>query len=151
MSIDIREDPRRETAERVRANGRYSVGRDPVNGLDYHQRETLKSEAWAVLAQTDYPMHERARALLHVIEAHYWRARAALELEPRSFQRRVHGKRYCRGYRLSIDVYTRHWLAANGSRVKEQDVVAHVIAEWYRPENSRFLPYGASMYREPAK
>jgi hypothetical protein len=140
----------RETAERVRTNGRYSVRSDPVNGLDYEQRETLKEEATAVLAQTDYPMHVRAQALQRWIEAHYWRARERLEASSHKFQRRVHGKRYCPGYELDIDVYTRHWLAAVAPQIAEQDVVAYIVAEFgYQPEMSRFLPRGHSYYCEP--
>jgi hypothetical protein len=70
---------------------------------------------------------------------------------PKKFQRRVLGRRYSPWYELDIDVYTRHWLWANGDRVNEQDAVRYVIDEFgYAPEQNRFLPKGASIYREPS-
>lgn len=90
--------------------------------MDYYEREKRKAEAWKLLSAEDTSLTIKARALLLLIEAHYWRAREHLEARPKAEQRRIHGKRYCRGYELDIDVYTRHWLHANGDRMPPEVV-----------------------------
>lgn len=117
--------------------------------MDYHEREAQKTEAWRLLAAEETSLPIKAQALLRVIDAHYWRAREHLEARPRSEQRRIHGKRYCPGYQLDIDVYTRHWLHANGDRIAPE-VVAFVRDQWcYEPEPSRFLAKGQTSYAIP--
>jgi len=55
------------------------------------------------------------------------------------------------GYALDIDIYTRHWMWANGDRVAEQDAVAYVKEKFgYKPEESKFLKKGKSMYHSVA-
>lgn len=117
--------------------------------MDYLEREQQKSEAWTLLAAEDTSLPIKAQALLRVIDAHYWRAREHIEALPRAAQRRIHGKRYCPGYQLDIDVYTRHWLHANGDRIAS-DVVDFVREQWsYEPEPSRFLAKGETSYAIP--
>ena len=114
--------------------------------MDYYEREQQKSEAWKLLAAKDTSLTIKAQALLRVIEAHYWRALEHLDALPRAAQRRIHGKRYSPGYQLDIDVYTRHWLHANGDRIAPE-VVECVRELWhYEPEQSRFLAKGYSIY-----
>ncbi len=116
----------------------------------YEQREAMKEQAWPIVGDPARPIFTRAAAALRVIEAHYWRARESLEARPKSFQRRVHGKRYSREYLLDLDVYIRHWLHANGERLLSQEVRAGILKEFgYAPEKSRFLAAGKSMYHEP--
>lgn len=145
---DVFETPQ-DIVERIKRDGHYSVPVQAGEGLDYEQRELLKREACAMLA-SDEPIPGRAWALLHLIEAHYWRAKSALENRPKRDQHRILGRRYTPGYELDIDVYTRHWLAANGANVSEQDVVHYVIEHFhYEPEESQFLPPGHSVYVIP--
>lgn len=119
--------------------------------MDYHAREQQKTEAWQLLAAEGISLTIKAQALLRVIDAHYWRAREHLEARPKSEQRRIHGKRYCPGYQLDIDVYTRHWLHANGDRIAPE-VVEAVREQWYyEPEQSRFLAKGQTSYAIPNK
>jgi hypothetical protein len=133
--------------ERIVREGSFSVPFNAASPLTYQQRETLKSEGWAIVAAVGLHIHFRANALLAVIEAHYWRADEVLQTQPLAFRRRVHGRRYSPGYELDIDVYTKHWLWANGAKVKEQDVVKFVQDEFgYQPERSRFLPEGRTIY-----
>jgi len=114
--------------------------------LKYHERERQKHKARAVLNDPEANLFKKSRALLLVIEAHYWRAREHLEAWSKSAQRRVHGKRYCPGYQLDIDVYTRHWLFTNGDS-EDQEVVTYLREQCgYYPEPSRFLPKGRTSY-----
>lgn len=117
--------------------------------MDYHEREQQKSEAWKLLADEKTSLTIKAQALLRVIDAHYWRAREHLEERPRAVQRRIHGKRYSPGYTLDIDVYTRHWLHANGDII-DPEVIDCVREQWgYEPEPSRFLSKGLTSYVMP--
>jgi hypothetical protein len=117
--------------------------------MGYQEREQQKAEAWRLLEAEETSMTIKAQALLRVIDAHYWRAREHLEARPRSEQRRIHGKRYSPGYQLDIDVYTRHWLHANGDRIPS-GVVECVREQWhYEPEPSRFLAKGQTSYAIP--
>jgi hypothetical protein len=128
----------------------YSV---PLHGgtpLDFKARETLKSEAWSVIGG-DASNIDKAWALLYVIEAHYWRAKQILEALPVVKQRRVHGKRYSKGYELDIDVYTRHWLWSNkdADALKNKSCnLVELLKEFfgYEPEQSKFLPVGHTIY-----
>ena len=120
-----------------------------MNHMNYHEREQQKTEAWRMLADESVSLTLKAQALLRVIEAHYWRAREQLEANPRSVQRRIHGKRYSPGYQLDIDAYTRHWLHANGHRIAP-DVIETVREQWhYEPEPSRFLAKDQTSYAIP--
>lgn len=117
--------------------------------MDYNDREQQKTEAWRLLEAKETSLTIKAQALLRVIDAHYWRAREHFETLPRSKQRRIHGKRYCPGYELDIDVYTRHWLHANGDMIAPE-VVECVREQWgYKPEPSRFLAKGKTSYAIP--
>ena len=118
--------------------------------LKYEDRETLKNEAWAVMASDASP-YAKANALLHIIEAHYWRARESLDLMPSKIRRCVHGKRYSRGYELDLDVYTRHWLWANSDSVAIKgrgcDLPALLDQHFgYQPEENKFMPKGCTDY-----
>lgn len=114
--------------------------------MNYHEREQQKAEAWQLLESAEESLETKARALLLVIDAHYWRAREHLEALPMAKQRRIHGKRYCSGYELSVDVYTRHWLHANGNRIAPE-VMQAVREQWYyEPEASKFLEQGKTIY-----
>jgi hypothetical protein len=117
--------------------------------MDYHEREKNKAEAWKLLGSADTSLTIKAQALLRVIEAHYWRAREHLEARPKAEQRRIHGRRYCPFYQLDIDVYTRHWLHANGDRIAPE-VIETLRDQWhYEPEASRFLARGQTSYAIP--
>jgi hypothetical protein len=117
--------------------------------MNYHEREQQKTEAWRLLGDPETSLMTKAQALLRVIEAHYWEAREHLEARPISEQRRIHGKRYCPGYQLDIDVYARHWLHANGDSMPPE-VIETVREHWYyKPEPSRFLAKGQTSYAIP--
>jgi len=117
--------------------------------MDYHDLDKQKAEAWRLLASEETSLPIKAQALLRVIDVHYWRAREHLESRPRSEQRRIHGKRYSPGYQLDIDVYTRHWLHANGDSIAPE-VVEYVREQWYyEPEQSKFLAKGQTSYAIP--
>jgi hypothetical protein len=118
--------------------------------MEYAEREAMKTEAWKVINSKDANIHAKAWGVLKVIEAHYWRAREDLEAMPKAAQRRIHGKRYCPGHLLDIDVYTRHWLAANKSIPISYEVIQHVKSEFgYEPEESKFLHPGQTSYMLP--
>ena len=118
--------------------------------MEYAEREAMKHEAWKVINSKDANIRAKAWGVLKVIEAHYWRAREDLESMPKAAQRRIHGKRYCPGYQLDIDVYTRHWLVANKSIPISYEVIQHVKSEFgYDPEESKFLHPGQTSYRLP--
>lgn len=109
--------------------------------LSYEEQENLKRAGWTRLIQGATP-EEKAHGVLMIIDAHYWRARVDLEAQPKAFQRRVYGRSYSPGHRLDIDVYVRHWLAANGHRI-DPVVLATLKTVWgYEPKPSRFLPAG---------
>lgn len=117
--------------------------------MEYKELEQQKAEAWRLLGDVGASQTIKAQALLRVIEAHYLRARDHLESLPKSEQRRIHGRRYYHRYRLDIDVYTRHWLYANG-HIISQEVVDAVRREWgYEPESSPFLAKGKTSYAIP--
>lgn len=119
--------------------------------MDYYEREEMKAEAWECIRSEYTSIEEKAYALFRIIEAHYWRAKEQLADMPASFRRRVHGKRYSKSYELEIDIYTRHWLAANKNMPVGNDVIEYLINELgYKPEPSKFLPIGATSYRYPA-
>lgn len=119
---------------------------DPLN---YAAREELKALGRELCASSSQPLPVRALGLLAWIKGHYWRAKEALEGSPKSFQRRVLGKRWAPGIEIEFDWYVRHWLDANGMRVREQDVVQCLQDEFgYTPEKSPYLPPGATYYRE---
>ena len=114
--------------------------------ITYTEREQLKKAAWLRINDADTSLLVKSQALLDVIEAHYWRARESLEKQPKSEQRRIHGKRYCKGYELDIDVYTGHWLYANGNRIAPE-IIAAVLMYWgYEPAESPFLMQGLTSY-----
>lgn len=121
--------------------------------MDEKARETLKSRAWDVLCDNGAALDAKAVALAWLIEAHYWRAKGALETMPLRAQRKVHGARYHKGYELDIDVYSRHWLASVvPSLVESTALTADVVARFseiygYKPELSPFLPHGHTMYQ----
>lgn len=118
--------------------------------MDYYEREEIKGIAWGLLRGEQSSLDEKACAIFMIIDAHYWRAREQLDDMPASFRRRVHGKRYTKGYELDIDVYTRNWLAANKNIPGCQDAVEHFMkSTGYAPEASKFLPDGATSYKEP--
>ena len=116
------------------------------NMMDYAAREQQKAEARKILNEETASLARKANALIGLIDAYYWRAREHLESLPKAEQRRIHGKRYCRGYQLDIDIYTRHWLYANGNQFAP-DVIEAVQELWcYEPEESRFLHKGKTTY-----
>lgn len=117
--------------------------------MNHQKLEQQKSEALRLLGDDNTSLAIKAQAVLRVIDADYWRARAALEARPKAEQRRIHGKRYSCGYRLDIDVYTRHWLHANGDLI-DPEVIKAVREQWfYEPESSRFLAKGQTIYAIP--
>ena len=117
--------------------------------MKYEEREALKTNAWKAINTKNTSISEKAHGALDVIEAHYWRAREDLEAMPKSVQRRIHGKRYCPGYKLDINVYVRHWLASNTNRIPIPiEVVEYVKKVFnYDPEVSKFLQPGQTSYR----
>lgn len=117
--------------------------------MEYHEREQQKTEAWRLLADKETSLTIKAQALLRIIDAHYWRAREHLESMPRSVQRRIHGKRYLPCYQLDIDVYTRHWLHANGDRISPEVIECVRNELGYEPEPSKFLAKGKTSYAIP--
>lgn len=118
--------------------------------MEYAEQEAIKTEAWKVINSKLENIDAKALATLQIIEAHYWRAREDLEAMPKAAQRRIHGTRYCPGYSLNIDVYTRHWLAANKSIPIPYEVIQHVKSKFgYDPQESKFLLHGQASYMLP--
>lgn len=117
--------------------------------MNYQEREDAKKIAWAVLIRPDVSPREKAFHALKLIEAHYWRAREAVEGMPAPMRRKVHGRRYSRFYELDIDVYTRHWLWANGEKCLPASVLEVLKDDWfYEPEQHKMLGKGCSTYGE---
>lgn len=117
--------------------------------IEHVEREKIKSHAWSVVGNEEYSIESRARALLKIIEMHYWRAREGLQGRPVSALKKIYGKRYCKGYKLDIDVYTRHWMHANRNNIgsrhpEEMEYICKKLG--YEPEASRYLPDGMTCY-----
>ena len=91
-----------------------------------HERETRKSQGWETLADTSRSLEERGCGLLDVIGAHYDRS-----LDAWGASRKQHG---------GWVEYVQSWLAANGDRVKEQDVVAALRLQFPRPYRPMISP-----------
>lgn len=118
--------------------------------MEYNEQEKLKSEAWGVYFAKTSTINQKAWAILEVVRAHYWRAKEGLEASRKKRQAKIHGKRYCKGYQLDIDVYTRHWLFANGERLVSKDVLLFIKEYYgYDQEESKYLPHGFSCYYLP--
>lgn len=117
-----------------------------LNNLGHTELERQKIKARSVLISPTASMTKKMCAALRLIDVDYWRARKQVEGMPKKDQRRIHGKRYCAGYTLDIDVYTRHWLHAN-SDIVPPDVLEAVCAQWsYKPEESPYLFKGSTVY-----
>ena len=114
--------------------------------MSYEQREEVKAQAWGILAKSTHAGH-KAWAALAIIEAHYWRARKAIEGSPASFRKRVFGKNYYRWQKLGIDAYTQHWLAANGEKTLGKEVMDSLAdIYFYEPVAHPMLSAGHSNY-----
>jgi len=110
-----------------------------------------KEKALEVFGDKSSTSFQMANALLYLIYVDYEYAKEYLESMPKSIQRRIHGKRYQRGYKLCIDVYTRHWLHANGHTI-DPAILKSIKENWsYKPEPSTFLPKGHAIYEIPFK
>jgi len=120
----------------------------------HSEQETAKEQAWLVVGDKENPIHQRASALLRVIEAHYWHARQALEAQPKEFLRKVLGKRYTTGIQIEIDWYTSNWLASmEGLRPFHEiaEETKYIIEEFgYKPERHRFMKPGNTTYTDEA-
>jgi len=137
-----------EIFKRIKETGKYSI--DHGDYPSYADRETLKHEAWTMFGRAETPFG-KCSAILIVIEMHYWRAREGLEAATKAIQRKIHGKRYSPHYELNIDVYTRHWLAANGDRICGPELLAEIEDSFgYTKERSKFMTDGSSDYRVAA-
>ena len=137
---------REQILDRITLNGKYSIDKNIKYGLDYHQREKLKHEA-SVVFHGDFDVPTRATALLYWCESHYWRAKEDLEGCTKAVQRKVHGKRYMPGYELELEVYTRHWLWALGSKLAGDDILNYISDTYgFTPEKSKFLEKGKTIY-----
>jgi len=116
-------------------------------GMDYRRRERLKAQASAIL-KTPICGLGHSEAALFLIEAHYWRARQALQASPAALKRQVLNPRRAAGDALNFDVYIRHWLWANGERLLTREIMGDLANEWgYMPQQHQLLPLGASIYR----
>jgi len=114
--------------------------------MNYETRENYKRDAYKIINSNQSNFAEKAHALLYgVITSHYWRARIHLKHLPVLFQKKIHGKRYCKGYRLDIDIYTRHWLEANG-RNYDIEIIKEIKNIGYEPELSHFLLWNKTCY-----
>jgi len=133
-----------EIYNRIKSTGKYSVER--CEYPSYADREALKHEAWVMFARAETPFG-KCSAILLVVEMHYWRAREGLERSTKAIQRKIHGKRYYPGCELCLDVYTRHWLAANGDRLCGPALLVEIEDSFgYTKERSKYLPDGMSCY-----
>ena len=120
--------------------------------MEYLEREELKREAWRQYASKTTSTYQKAYAILEIIRAHYWRAREGLEARTVTKQKIIHGKRYCKGYQLDIDVYTKHWLFANGEKLVSKDVLNCIKDSFgYEPVKSKYLPPGFTSYVLPSE
>lgn len=112
--------------------------------LDYQQRENLKRQASGRLTDPNTTHWQKAQSLLRYVEAHYWRAREALQTRPRKFQRRVLGNRHLPGDKLDIDIYIQHWMdsqyKAKSTLITDYPQAWKIIEDYfgYKPETSPF-------------
>lgn len=115
----------------------------------YEDREKFKKEAWEKISQAS-SLEEKAYYYLQgVVWAHYWRAREDIESQrnSKSLLRKIRGKKYCPGYQLDIDHYTKHWLHAN-KRIIHEEVLNVIKEKWgYEPEETKYLPEGCTSYQ----
>jgi hypothetical protein len=103
-----------------------------------------------LVVTSDNSNEKKWHMLMVVIDGHYWEAKAMLDGQPLSYQRRIYGKRYCHGYELDIDVYTRNWLHANSDALGSE-LMEHVKEYGYSPEASKYLLKGQKMYAIPVE
>lgn len=116
----------------------------------WEKREALKKWVWPLIHKENNPS-ENARYIVNfVIYCHYWRAREHLENQPtKLLLRKAAGAHYYDGYQLDIDLYTKHWLHAMGYFF-DSEVLNAIETEWgYKPQETKFLPEGNTMYRLP--
>lgn len=124
----------------------------------YELREEYKDIAWKIIKKSirENNFHRAAFFLIHgVIDAHYWRAREHLESynekDYQKIMKLIRGKKYYRYYRLEIDHYTHNWLWANGDRTElfPKELVEYIEEHYsYSPKECKYLPKGASIYRD---
>lgn len=112
----------------------------------YSKREKLKLSGWTLVTRTAVDPVYRAFGLLMVISSQYDRCVFDLMTMTARQRRKMFGFLTDEDALPSFDVYVRHWLYANGDRVKEQDVVKALIDFGFNPEQSVFLPKGFTTY-----
>lgn len=117
--------------------------------MNNQECEDAKKEAWEVLRDPEATTWKKAWFTVHkLITADYWLVRDKVDFASYSFRRKVHGRRYMSGYKLDIDVYTRHWLWANGDTFPS-DIIQEIANRfYYEPECHKMMPKGSTMYVE---
>jgi hypothetical protein len=119
----------------------------------YEMRERVKDEGWKKISETACPREKACHYLNNIIWSHYWRARESLEANRKwkSLLKKVMGKKYHPGYMLDMDHYIPHYLYANRERIT-QKVIDAFKEEWdYKPEKSKHLPDGMTIYQDIVK
>ena len=112
----------------------------------YWKMEKLKQKGWELVGNKSVDPVHRVCGLLMVISSHYDRCIFDLMTLTARQRRKMFDFITDKNVIPSFDLYVRHWLHANGDRVKEQDVVEALIDTGYEPEQSIHLPKGMSMY-----
>jgi hypothetical protein len=115
--------------------------------MKYEDREKLKERGWDLLRDSDPPKTKRLVYLECIIQAHYWRAKEAIEIckTPKKFLKKIRGKEYDKEYELDLDHYTEHWLYANKHLMDKE--IFKLCREWYDPKESKYLPKGCTIYQ----
>lgn len=125
----------------------------PTHPLNYEEREKLKREFHEEFHRaTD--LDEKYWLLLHKLcQAHYWRAREHLEdrKDYRKCISKIMGFKCYEGYKLEIDRYSEHWLAAMSAHpFFTKELVAYAKSDsnpWrYDFKPSPYLPPGFTSY-----
>ena len=115
---------------------------------DYHEREDMKSECYKACLATDDPSAQARFIVNGLIEAHYWRAREALENlpKPKIHLKKIIGKKYYPGCVLEFDDYATHWLWANGDRQNPEAIKKIEEIYHYKAKQNKYLTKGYSQY-----
>lgn len=127
--------------------------------MEYREREKQKHEAWKVLWDKNEKLDAKGRALLILIEAHYFRAAEQIDSLPKvkrlSALSRIQGNRNIVGMPLIFKVYAGHWLHANVGTIWPDAVTPEVVSLlrlWgYKAEKSPFMQKGMTGYTFPAR
>ena len=113
----------------------------------YKERERMKTVAWEKFQNSD-DLFIKAKAVLQICNAHYWRARENWDDNPKAdtLFKKILGYEPGSFWKLDIDVYTPHWLWAN-QKLFSKEVMDFIEKDFgYKAKESKYMPQGTTDY-----